>query len=45
MCTFNIYNGEHTETNNDPVNLSPIIKKCNIDNRGNSVAFQYFIDK
>ena len=45
LCSFNIYNGEHTEANNDPVNSSPIVKKCNADNRWSNVLFQYFLDK
>jgi len=32
-CTFNIYNGSDTEATNNPVNPTPIVKKCNENNR------------
>lgn len=43
MCTFNIYNGAHTEADEDPVYT--FTKRCNEDNRGSYLAFKYFLDK
>lgn len=41
MCTFNVYNGVHTEADGDP--LFTIVKKCNTDDRGNDPLFDYFL--
>lgn len=43
MCTFNVYNGEHTEANWDPV--FTIVKKCNTDDRNNAPIFNYFLSQ
>jgi len=42
-CTFNIYNGDNQEIDNDP--LFTMTKKCNEDNRNNSPLFSYFLDQ
>ena len=41
MCTFDIYNGEQTEADWNPV--YSIIKKCNTDTRQNAPIFNYFL--
>lgn len=43
MCTFNVYNGLHKESNGDPV--YSIVKHCNEDNRGNDTIFDYFLSQ
>lgn len=47
MCTFNIYNGEDTEIDNDGDQqpIYTIKKKCSEDTRGTYPAFDYFLDK
>ncbi len=40
-CTFNIYNGSDTEASWNPVNPTPIVKKCNENNR-NWDLFNFF---
>ena len=41
MCTFDIYNGEQTEADWNPV--YSIVKKCNTDTRQNAPIFNYFL--